>query len=176
MSQIYHAHLYGTRNHKYDWLQTHDALSTDWKMIGSVKPLYLLIPQDNILRNEYMRLDSLNEIMPLNSIGINSHRDHFAISFDDDSLLNKILDFISDDISDVALASKYHLNDTNDFRISVVRDALKDFHDPSSIIKPCVYRPFDNRFILYHPTVLDRPRPNLNRHFLRHGNIAGYLD
>jgi len=26
MSQIYHAHLYGTRNHKYDWLQAYDAL------------------------------------------------------------------------------------------------------------------------------------------------------
>ncbi|MFM6053722.1 MAG: DNA methyltransferase, partial [Sphaerospermopsis kisseleviana] len=29
-SKILHAHLYGTRDSKYDWLQAHDALSTDW--------------------------------------------------------------------------------------------------------------------------------------------------
>jgi hypothetical protein len=31
MTQIYHAHLYGTRDSKYDWLQNHDVLSTDWQ-------------------------------------------------------------------------------------------------------------------------------------------------
>ena len=33
MTQIYHAHLYGTCNSRYDWLQGHAVLSTDWQAL-----------------------------------------------------------------------------------------------------------------------------------------------
>jgi len=31
MTQIYHANLYDSRDSKYDWLQTHNLLSTNWQ-------------------------------------------------------------------------------------------------------------------------------------------------
>jgi hypothetical protein len=34
MTKIYHDRLYGSRDSKYDWLQNHDVLSTDWLQIN----------------------------------------------------------------------------------------------------------------------------------------------
>ena len=47
MSDIQHAHLYGMREAKYDWLSTHDVNSTDWTKLEPQKPFSLFIPQDN---------------------------------------------------------------------------------------------------------------------------------
>ena len=81
MSQIYHAHLYGTRNHKYDWLQDYDVQSTDWEKLQPQSPFYLLIPQNTDLLSEYEKGWKITEIMPVNSVGLYTARDDFAIQF-----------------------------------------------------------------------------------------------
>ena len=43
-ARVYHADLYGTRVHKYEWLRSHDAKSTPWVEISPQGPLYLFEP------------------------------------------------------------------------------------------------------------------------------------
>lgn len=82
MSDIQHAHLYGMREAKYDWLSTHDVNSTNWNEIEPQKPFHLFIPQDNDLLSEYQEGWNLSEAMPRNLLGFQTHRDSIAIAYD----------------------------------------------------------------------------------------------
>jgi len=124
MSQIYHAHLYGTRNHKYDWLQTHDALSTNWQEIHSQTPFYLLIPQNIDLLSEYEQGWKITEVMPVNSVGIVTARDNLTIHWTEDEAWATVQDFASLD-SEVA-REKYNLGkDARDWKVTLAQDDLK---------------------------------------------------
>jgi len=90
MTNIQHAHLHGTRDSKYAWLNSHNVLSTDWKEISPQLPFHLFIPQNNIFLPEYDQYLKITDIMPLNSTGIKSHRDNFVLVFDQLSLQKRI--------------------------------------------------------------------------------------
>ena len=93
MSDIKHAHLYGMREAKYDWLLNHDVLSTDWTKLEPQKPFSLFTPQDNRLLPEYEKGWKISDAMPINSTGIKTHRDHFVLDFDKSALQSRIIEF-----------------------------------------------------------------------------------
>ncbi|MFN5862263.1 MAG: helicase, partial [Pseudanabaena sp.] len=70
MSDIQHAHLYGMREAKYDWLSTHDVNSTDWTKLELQKPFSLFIPQNNEFLEEYQNGWKITKLMPINATGI----------------------------------------------------------------------------------------------------------
>lgn len=79
MTQIYHVHLYGTRDSKYEWLLSHDVSSTPWTELAPQKPFHLFIPQNNELLGEYQAYWKITEAMPVNSVGIVTARDSLTI-------------------------------------------------------------------------------------------------
>ena len=81
MSDIQHAHLYGMREAKYDWLLSHDVLSTDWNEIEPQKPFHLFIPQNNDLFDKFREYWNITKIMPVNSAGIVTGQDANTIGF-----------------------------------------------------------------------------------------------
>ena len=83
MSDIQHAHLYGMREAKYDWLLNHDVNSIDsnWKKIEPQKPFHLFIPQNNDSLAEFLRYWKITEVMPINSVGIVTGQDANTIAF-----------------------------------------------------------------------------------------------
>ena len=81
MSDIQHAHLYGMREAKYDWLLGHDVLSTDWRELEPQKPFHLFIPQNNDQLGEFQAYWKITEIMPINSVGIVTGQDAKTIAF-----------------------------------------------------------------------------------------------
>jgi len=51
--------------------------------------------------------------------------------------------------------------------------ALADAHKlPNETVKPVLYRPFDNRFLVYHNSVIDRMRTDVMNHMLLGDNLA----
>lgn len=124
MTQIYHAHLYGSRDSKYDWLKNHDVLSTDWQELKPQTPFYLLIPQNTDLLREYEQGWKITDVMPVNSTGIKTHRDHFVIDFNGENLKQRIADFRDLQISDDEIANQYQLSDTRDWKLSLCRCSL----------------------------------------------------
>ena len=114
MSDIQHAHLYGMREAKYDWLSTHDVLSTDWTKLEPQKPFSLFIPQDNEFLEEYQNGWKISDAMPVNSTGVKTHRDHFVLDFDKPALQKRIEDFRDLRISDNQISEKYEVVDTRD--------------------------------------------------------------
>jgi predicted helicase len=180
---VYHAHLWGQREiyekasqrlvgGKYYWLTENSLSTTQWKWLKPEKPSYLFIPQDNDLRIEYEMGNSIIDIMPINAIGMNSHRDYFAIAFDALTLKERIQDLVSTHLNDDDIVSKYGLTNTPDFKLSRARNALRKATKLDQIIVPCLYRPFDQRVVLYHTEILDRPRTEINYHFVNKDNIG----
>ena len=121
---VHHAHLWGQREvyektpdgteqlvgGKYQWLAEHDVTTTEWSKLEPNSPFYLFIPQDDVLRAEYEQGKKVTEIMPINVLGFQTHRDHFVIDFDRDRLYLNVLKKLRDkQISDQEYAEKYNL-------------------------------------------------------------------
>ena len=172
MTQIYHAHLYGTRNSKYDWLQSHDVQSTDWEEIKPQEPFYLLVPQNTDLLSEYEQGWKITEVMPVNVLGFQTHRDHFAIDFDRENLKQRISEMRNKTISDDEYAEKYNVKDNRDWKIRLARQKILSNTDWEGDFIECAYRPFDNRSCYFSEVAMDYPRRELIDHVAGEDNFC----
>jgi len=79
LAAVLHCDLWGgQRKTKYDWLDSNHVESTDWAALAPVAPHYLFIPQDTRRLREYERGWRVTEMMPVNVLGFQSHRDAFC--------------------------------------------------------------------------------------------------
>ena len=90
LARVYHADLYGTRKLKYATLDATEIGTTSWRQLAPTSPNYYFVPEDGALREEYARGWRITEAMPVNVLGFQTHRDEFAIDFDDTQLRERI--------------------------------------------------------------------------------------
>jgi hypothetical protein len=83
---IFHAHCYGERNAKYQYLAENDINTTQWTQLKPQAPFYLFVPQNTELLPEYQAGWKITEMMPINVLGFQTHRDDFAIAFDKETI------------------------------------------------------------------------------------------
>jgi predicted helicase len=172
MTDIQHAHLYGMREAKYDWLSTHDVNSTDWKEVEPQKPFSLFIPQNNEFLEEYQNGWKISDAMPVNSTGVKTHRDHFVLDFDKSALQKRIQDFRDLKISDNQISEKYEVVDTRDWKLGQSRKSLAINQNWENYFTQCLYRPFDFRDYYHHKDVVELPRHEVMRHMLDGDNLG----
>jgi predicted helicase len=164
--QCYHADIYGLRQSKYNWLVESDVGSTMWKALAPTAPFYLFTEQDTKLLPEYEKAWSSNSIFLSSANGFKTHRDDFAIAFNSKEIKDRITDLIDKTYDDASLAFKYSLKNTRDWNLTKARETSIKCNDITKAILKCVYRPFDIRFCLYGPYVMDWPREKELRHVL----------
>ncbi len=176
-SEINHAHLYGTRGSKYEWLLNHNVLptSTDWTNLLPQKPFSLFIPQNNELLPEYSKGWKITNLMPVNATGIKTHRDHFAYDFDYTSLFKRIEEFRDTNISDEVIREKYGLEDTRDWKLSQKRKELSSRTEWIDYLIKSSYRPFDSRSYYHHEDIAEYPRKEVMRHMEIETNIGFHI-
>ncbi len=181
---VHHAHMWGLREvsettpqehqlvgGKYQWLTEHDLTTTNWTILTPESPFYLFIPQDIDLRAEYEQGTKVTEIMPVNVLGFQSHRDHFAIAFESATLDKRIAEMRDTYISDQEYEGKYNLVDNRDWKLAKARQMVRADRAWQSHIKHCLYRPFDWRFCYFSEIAMDYPRTELQQHML-HPNMS----
>ena len=164
MSDIQHAHLYGMREAKYDWLSTHDVNSTDWNEIELQKPFHLFIPQDNNLLGEYQYGHKITEIVPLNGWGIATRKDSLLTDFARESIVERASILVNGTLEE---AYAQGVNDNNSWSFSKIKSKLNG--DINNRIYSYYYRPFDYRYIFYEPLMIERGdhRLPIAKHFLQ---------
>jgi predicted helicase len=182
MATVHHAHLWGLRevydttgqlvSGKYHWLAGHDSASTEWTTLTPQSPFYLFVPQNISLQAEYGQGWNINDIMPINSTGVKTHRDHFVLDFGLSLLYKRISDFKNTSISDEEIAKIYKLNDTRDWKLSQRRRSLQSDIDWENYFTKCLYRPFDTRIYYHHNDVVELPRNEVMQHLLLGTNKA----
>ncbi|OGU39198.1 MAG: DNA methyltransferase [Ignavibacteria bacterium GWA2_36_19] len=156
--QVYHQEIYGLRESKYDWLDKHNIKNVKWKKVAPHPEFYLFIPTDDKLANHYYSFNKITEIFPINSVGIVTARDNFVIDFDKPTLERRIRDFINPKIDDEILKRSFGLSENQSWKIKDQREKLKKDLDWKDSIKKILYRPFDERWILYHDEMIERTR------------------
>ncbi len=167
LAQVYHAELYGTRESKYAELAENDLNTTKWKTLQPQTPFYLFAFQDERVRAEYEKGWKITEVMPINVSGFLTHRDNFAIDFEQEKLRNRISEMYNTELKDEEFAQRYDLKDNRDWKLGIARRQLREDSRWQEKLIQCAYRPFDTRWGYFSEVAMDYPRRALKE------NVAG---
>ncbi|OGM61502.1 hypothetical protein A2961_04105 [Candidatus Woesebacteria bacterium RIFCSPLOWO2_01_FULL_39_21] len=169
--RIYYADQWGLREKKFKWLESHDVEDTEWKTLTPVEPFYFFVKKEDKGWDIYKNFVAINNIFPINSVGIVTSRDDFVIDFDKRELENRIRIFINSNDSDDFIKQSFKLKENKSWTVTKARAELRKVTDWESYIHKILYRPFDERWIFYHPSVIERSREEIMKHMLK-TNIA----
>jgi predicted helicase len=178
-ARVFHADLWGRREiyerdqltgGKYLWLWQNSAETTPWQELQPSSPFYLIKPQDMGLNGEYQKGWKATDAFPVHSSCMTTGHDSLVVDVCKQSLADRIEEFTRSDERN--LEDKYHLP-TATWR--KVKQALRDRNSSSEpqtdVLRPCLYRPFDVRWLLQLNALIDRPRTEVNRHVM-HPNVS----
>ncbi len=170
--KIFHADLWGKRLDKYKASARETIKSVEWLELKPVSPFYLFIPQDRDLWGEYEKGWKVTDIFPVNVLGFQTHRDHFAIGFERSDIEQRIKDMLKDGLSDDQLREKYKLRDNRDWQLDKAREKLTAIQEPDDKIIECAYRPFEKRWCFFGYETMDYPRRDLLDHVAWRENVC----
>jgi len=174
VARVHHAHLYGKRAAKYQYLNENNLKTTQWTELQPQSPFYLFVPQNTDLLAEYQQGYKITDIMPVNSVGIVTARDNLTIHDSVESVSKTIKDFSS--LSVEKARSKYDLGeDTRDWKVELAQKDIKSHGLEKHLIMPILYRPFDKRFTFYTGQsrgFICMPRPDVMQHMLLGENMG----
>jgi predicted helicase len=169
--KVYHRDIQGLRTEKYNWLEKKPFKVKDYEQLKPVTPWYFLAKKDFENIGQYEKWKSVQEIFPINSTGIKTHRDGFVIAFKPQDLLNRLRIFSDKRQPDELVRQTFNLEDNRDWKLKEARNAIYKEDNPAQIIHSYSYRPLDDRFIAYADYLIDWPRYEVMQHLLKE-NIA----
>jgi predicted helicase len=172
---VYHADLYGLRQAKYDWLESHTPETAGYRLITPESPYYFFTPRLTQNLQAYLSWPRITEIFPVNSVGIVTARDSLTIRWTPDEMWSTVLRFSQ--LSEELAREGFQLGkDARDWKVSLAQhDVKRDGGPHREKIVPILYRPFDVRYTYY--TGRSRgfqcmPRPEVMRHMLAGENLG----
>jgi predicted helicase len=171
LAEVWHGDLWGGRTAKNEALWQLETRDAGFVKIEIKANQFAFVPRDYDVEALYLNGFKISELFANRALGFQTHRDDFAIAFDDDSLRKRLDDFRSD-APDADVAAKHGLKDNRDWQIKTAREAAKNLDDPYATIKKCLYRPFDARPSILHPVAMDYPRPEFNSHIVDQENLT----
>jgi len=164
--KVFHSEIWGLREKKYGWLNSHDIKTTEWKEIHPHSPFYFFVPREEKYEKLYNKFWKVTDIFPINSVGIVTSRDNFVIDFDKDILRNRIDMFRNPAFSDENIKETFKLRDKQKWKVNNIRKKLMCDNHWEKYFYKILYRPFDERHIYYHPMLIERPRLEVMRHMM----------
>ena len=150
------ADMWGSRAAKYAQLNEASVQSTGWTSVKPDAELCLFADHDEMLSDEYQSGWKITDLMPLNSIGYQSHRDPFVLDTDRKRLLLRAERFREASVSSEQLEAEYGLRTTGTWSLLDARRQLQRDESWGRCVIQSDYRPFDRRWLLYHDAVVER--------------------
>src|SRR5579863_6843119 len=174
LARVYHGDLWGLRESKYRALAEAGIDKTEWMELVPQPGSYFFVPQNRTYAEEYEEGWSITSILPVNSVGIATGRDHLTIHWSPAEVWSTVQDFVG--LGEEEARTKYALGkDAGDWKVRLAQaDLLSSGPDQKRIVR-VLYRPFDTRFTYYTGRsrgFLCRPRPAVMRHQLSGPNVA----
>ena len=172
---VRHADLWGKQEQKYCWLWEHGSADTEWVQLEPAPSFYLFEPFDDAATGAYYGWPAINEVMPVNVTGVVTARDGFVIDLKPSALLDRIETFLDNRLSDNEVKKRLGLKENYAWRVAAARRELRAATKRKRLedfVTKILYRPFDERFIFWHPSVVWRPRTEAMPHLLAGENVA----
>lgn len=170
---VRHASLYGKRQDKYDWLSEHNIDGTDWSEVQPDAPLFLFVPQNTDLLDEYERGWSIAEMMSETGApapGFITTHDQFAISWTATEARAKVRRLLQTKTEDEA-RSLWRLCSQSQWSYEKAKKELAP-GDWEELVEPVLYRPFDTRWTVFDSNVAVHQRKRVTDHLRSGPNIA----
>ncbi|MBI4727120.1 N-6 DNA methylase, partial [candidate division TA06 bacterium] len=171
-TKVFHAEKYGLRAIKYNWLDKHEITNTKWTKLKTSSPTYFFYPRNEKGLAEYSSWPAISEIFPLNVTGIVTARDEFATDWDKGALRRRIETFRNLKLDDDFVKNAYKLSENYMWRIAKARRDLSKVEDWEKYFTKILYRPFDEKHIYFHDTVVWRTRKEVMQHMVDGSNIG----
>ena len=172
---VCHADLWGKQEQKYCWLWEHGSADTEWVQLEPASSFYLFEPFDDAATGAYYGWPAINEVMDVNVTGIVTARDGFVIDLEPSALLDRIETFLDNRLSDNEVKKRLGLKENYAWRVAAARRELRAATKRKRLedfVTKILYRPFDERFIFWHPSVVWRPRTEAMPHMLAGENLS----
>jgi hypothetical protein len=164
--------LFGTREYKYSVLATTSVGVTQWNPVNAAKPFYVFLCQDDHVRSEYNQFTSIKQIMPVNVLGFQTHRDQFAIAMDKSDIIARCEALRDKRSGDGEIKKRYGLKDGRDWNVREARREISSDNAWKRNVVRCFYRPFDIRWCYFSRVAMDYPRRELIAHVSGRANIC----
>jgi predicted helicase len=170
-NNVHYSEGWGLREKKYEWLDKNDLKTTRWQQLYPKSEFYLFIPRDEKLSESYEKYPKINEIFPLNSVGIVTSRDSFVIDFDKEILKRHIRMFLDEKMPDELVRQTFGLKDKPNWNLKTAREKLRKDKNWQDTVTQILYRPFDVQWVFYHDILIERSRKEVMNHMIK-GNLA----
>jgi predicted helicase len=172
LAKVFHYDLLGKRELKYNFLFKNSINTIAFSELKPEKPFLFFVPRNNEGEKEYSKGFRVDELFPLNCVGIVTARNSFCIDEDLNELKERINEFADESIDDVSILTKYGLKDTSTFKLSKSRNNIFKDLNLKQYYKRVSYRPFDEKWIFYNNYIVERPLMKVMQHFIRGENLG----
>ena len=108
--------------------------------------------------------------LPFNGAALATRQDSLAIAFTRAELRDNLRIFYDKAESRQSLGKRFSLCSSSHFNFARARTETT-LKDAEACIRPILYRPFDMRYVVYHPLIIGEPRPEVMKHLLA-GSLA----
>ncbi|MGB7207080.1 MAG: type ISP restriction/modification enzyme [Pyrinomonadaceae bacterium] len=172
LGRVFHSEAFGTRETKYNFLTDNSLITSNYKEVPLRGPMYFFVEKDLEIETLYNKGFSLSELMRVNVLGFQTHRDKFAVDEKFEVVRSRMSDFTDSQLTDTDLERKYVINQPKGWTLSVQRDKLRKQKDYEHFISRIAYRPFDDQYTILNSAVCDRPRTEILDHILNKDNLC----
>ena len=170
--KAHHAELWGLRQRKSDCLDETNISSSRWQDLQPQPPFYLFAPRDADLKVEFDRMWGLKKLFPVNGVGMTTARDHVVIGFETTPIQQRAQTFRDSTKSNSELSRELDIPQKKGWNITNARNLIKHEKNLEQFIKPVLYRPFDDRYIFYHDSLVWRTVKQNMFHMLIGENVG----
>ena len=144
------AHLWGRRGSasaggKLRWLISEDLDSAAFESARRGPILWKYFAKGGEVAAQYAGYEAINMALPASKLGFQTHRDHFAVAFDESTMRTRLRDLQDASLSDEETKERHRLSDNRDWRMSGARAVARRLLDGEALSK-VEFRPFDVRW------------------------------
>ncbi len=165
--KVFHYDLYGSREHKYNYLIQNTIKTINWVELDYCSPNYFFTKKNFKEIISYEKGFKFDEFFKVYNTGIETGRDNFFIDYEITKLKNK-LETVFQYKEDSEVQSEFKITNTSSFRFK--DNLLKSHFDEKKILK-IIYRPFDYRYTYYDINLQRRASYNTIKHLIK-DNLA----
>ncbi len=170
--KVHYHEIFGSREQKYKFLQSHDIETTTWTPVTISKDRNFFIP--GFEKNDlYSGFVSIRDIFPLNTSGIQPKKKEIAIQFTEAEMRDVISDLALLDAP--AFTTKYKVEDSKGWKVEWAQAHAKDLTTREQKPTRIQYRTFDYRWTViddYSSGIVGRPRYDVMKHMKRPKNLG----
>lgn len=164
--QVFYQELVGLREDKYDYLEKRDIKTSEWITLKPKEPYWFFIPRDVSSEEEYNKFVDLTDIFSKNSVGAVSGCDNLLVNADKGNFKRQLQSLLNNDLKNLVIDSvegkqKRKISSATKKRLSLLEE-IKD-----EKITPYAYRPFDNRYIYFDKSIIQRLRSPFSDNMLK---------